>query len=523
MAVVATLDVILAAKTAQFNKDMQNVPGALNKVKRQAESPAMSFDIGNIGGSLRSMTSLAGPAGIAIGAAFAGATAAIAGAGLALSKIHEEMNRIDEISDSAQKLGLSFAELETLRQSLSETSGLGFEAVEASLQRFQLGLSEAARTGKGDVFDSLAAAGLNAADLIKMGPVAAMQEVMAATSQMKNPTDQLAIAFELFGKQGAQLVTSLREGPDALDNMAVFAKQTGLALSQAQAEQVGAANDAFARMENVAVGAWRQISAEAAPVLTVIYESVTDIGVSFGGWQQTLPMIVDTGAQFAGLMYDIFEVATLTHKTLYNISKMDFSQVGEDLKAAMDFSTGDKFQQNIQAARDRAKEEAAKKDQFRNFGSESALAEYEQKKQQEKELAELRKKEIEDQVAYEKKLYDEFLANKKKDEDKAHQLALKYDPMLQLRETLSELDRLKEGGLISGATFDKAAMDAAKQATPEYKGAVSAQKDSVEAYRLIVDRENQNNQQTQMKNIAQSSLEVLKRIEAKTQTIKAAR
>lgn len=528
MAVVATLDVILAAKTQQFNKDMQKEVGSIKGLKTQFQS-AGSFDLGDIGGSLRNLPAIAGPAGLALVGAFAGATVAVGGTLAAIKAIHAEMDRIDQVSDAASKLGYSFSELETVRQSFAETSGLGFEAVDAALQKFNLGLAEAARTGQGDVFDSLSAAGLNAGDLIKMGPVEALKEVSRATAEMKNPADQMAIAFELFGKQGVSLVSSLREGPEALSEMERFAKETGLALSQAQAEQVGAANDAFGRMQNVAVGAWRQISAEAAPVLQVIYEGVTEIGMSFGGWQTVLPEIVDTGAQFAGIMYDIGELAVYTYTTLGKIKSLDFTGLGEGLKEALDFSSGDRFQANIQAARDKAKQEANDKEKvFKGRGEESAIAEYEARKQLAKEQADAAMKAANDQAAYERKLYEETMAARKKDQEDLQRAAdninRKFDPGIQLRESLVELNRMLDAGLISKKIFDKASMDAAASATPEYKGAVSAQQGSVEAYKLIIERDNKDNQlKLQMKNLAEKQLEALKQIAAGQGTLKAAR
>lgn len=528
MAVVATLDVILAAKTQQFNKDMQKEVGSIKGLKGQFQS-AGSFDLGDIGGSLRNLPAIAGPAGAALVGAFAGATVAVGGTLAAIKAIHAEMDRIDQVSDAASRLGFSFSELETVRQSFAETSGLGFEAVDSALQKFNLGLAEAARTGQGDVFDSLSAAGLNAGDLIKMGPVEALKEVSRATAEMKNPADQMAIAFELFGKQGVALVSSLREGPQALSEMERFARETGLALSQAQAEQVGAANDAFGRMQNVAIGAWRQISAEAAPVLTVIYETVTEIGMSFGGWQSTLPEIVDTGAQFAGMLYDIYEVATLTQKTLYNISTLNFSAVGDDIQNALDFSTGDKFQAKIQEARDKAKQEAKDKESvLKGRGEESAIAEYEARKQLAKEQSDAAMKAANDQAAYERKLYEETMEQRRRDQEELQRAAdninRKFDPGIQLRESLVELNRMLDAGLISKKIFDKASMDAAASATPEFKGAVSAQQGSVEAYKLIVERDNRQNQlQMQMKNLAEKQLEALKQIAAGQGTLRAAR
>ncbi|MFO0939821.1 MAG: hypothetical protein U0930_03560 [Pirellulales bacterium] len=287
-------------------------------------------------------------------------TAGGVAAGVAIRGINQQLSEIDSIGDSAKRMGVTFNELTEARLALGRSSGLDDSTIDASLQKMQLNLREA-QSGTGDLANTLEALGLDAAELLKAGPVEAIKQVSEAAQQMKNPIDQSKLAFDLFGKAGVGLVTALRDGPDAIEEMQNKAKALGLELSQAQVEQVGAANDAWEDMTLVATGAFRQIAAEVAPVLTVIFSSVTDIATEFGGWTSYIRPIVDNTVWFAGGLYDAYEAATLTHKTLYNIATLNFSQVGEDIKAAAaSFDTGDKLMARLNEAR-RAAEEAAKK------------------------------------------------------------------------------------------------------------------------------------------------------------------
>lgn len=520
-----------------------------------------------------------GALGVATGVGVA--IAGVAGLALAWGQVNAQRIAIDELSDSASKLGMSFRDLSTLRLSLAESSGMDPASIDSAIQKMTVGLSKAATDQSGDLFDKLTASGLNAGELLKMGPAKAMEEIAAKTQLMQNPTDQLILAYELFGKQGAALVSSLRDGPGALKEMADWADRTGMNLSNAQAEQVGAANDAYGRLEMIATGAWRQIAAEASPVLQVIYEQISEGVISFSGYLKYLPDIIDNGAYFAGVMYDVYELSNLVQTTLYNIVTLNWSEVGKDIESAFTFDTGFKNIEKIQKARDEAAE-AAKKKEANLTENESQFAAYEAQKQAAKEAAEAQKqaakeqKQIEDEKrraaqqaeAAVKKRFDavrqeieiqkilgtmsakqaqereqevrervqlhaelrehgmfnfsqiDALTNaanemRKQNElrqqlqSKADDINKQFNPAIQLRETMAELDQLFQRGMIDRATYIRAAHDAGKKDMPEYKGAVSVQAKSVEAYKLLLDRENANrNDQLALRRAAEASVSV---------------
>ncbi len=301
-------------------------------------------------------------AGMSVGmVAGLGAVAAAAGvvvAGfMAVSHAVEQVNVqrkvIDDMSDRAKSLGMTFSELNTLDLSLAETSGLDASAIEASMQKLQVKLAEAA-AGDGNARKLFEKMGLDAADLIAAGPLKAMEQLSEATQGM-NDAEQLRLSVELFGKSGAMLVNSLREGPEALREMERFAQQIGLALSEAQAEQVGAANDAWNRVNMIATGTWRQIAAEASPVLKVIADEVLGIGVGFSYWHMGLPLMVDSATRLAGTLYDAYEILIGSYKTMYNIATLDFSGVADAFNDAVTFDTGAKWVAQVNAAREAAR------------------------------------------------------------------------------------------------------------------------------------------------------------------------
>lgn len=359
MAVLKYLDIVLGAKIDKLDTGLAAGKG---KVTDFSKSMRTAFDNTSAGSALSSLTAL-GPAGMVAGAAVAGGLAVITSAGaaaaIAINGISDQLGEIDSIGDSAKRMGMNFSELVDQRLALGRSSGMDEGSIDASLQKMQLNLREA-QSGSGDLANSLQALGLDAGQLLEAGPLAAIKQISQASQQLKTPIDQSKLAFDLFGKSGVGLVTVLRDGPEAIDEMANRAKQLGLELSQAQVEQVGAANDAWEDLQLVATGAFRQIAAEVAPVITTILGHVDDVAMSFGGWQTALPTIVDSAVYLAGAFYDVFEVVDLTRATLSNIKSLNFSGIGEDFTSAMDFGSGQKWVDQINQARQAAKEAAGK-------------------------------------------------------------------------------------------------------------------------------------------------------------------
>lgn len=292
-------------------------------------------------------------AGAAVAAAFVAVGVAVIGAAATIRGVRDQMGEIDATADAAKRLGFEFNELVQLRMAIGRSTGMDDSQIDSALSKMQLNL-QAAKSGSGALAEQLKSLGLDAGQLLEAGPVEAMKQISAAAQQMKSPIDQNRLAFDLAGKAGVALAQSLRDGPEAIDEAATKAKQLGLTLSQAQTEQVGAANDAWEDMQLIATGVFRQIAAEVSPVITAISTSITDVGMSFGGWQSALPTIVDNTVLFTGAVYDAYELVTGVYTTLYKLSNLDFSGAGETIKSALDVSTGVNMLAKVQEARDAA-------------------------------------------------------------------------------------------------------------------------------------------------------------------------
>lgn len=350
MAVIQYLDVILGAKTEKLDKGLNRSSKDVANFRRDLVTrlPGGGF-LQNAAGTLGKI----GPAGIAAAGGVAVLTGAIAGTAIAISNIRDEMGAIDEIAKAASQASVTFRELAGWRLAVGESSGLGETQADKAIVKLQLNLKNAQRTGN-QLDQTLAAMGLNSGQLLEAGPLAALRQISAATREMQDPSAQLELSYRLFGERASALVNTLRAGPEALQETVEWADKMGLSLGQAQAKQVENANDAWGRVQVIATGVWRQIAAEAAPVLEVIADEILAFSEGFGGTQELLPTIIDGMLIISGIVYDIVEASMVMNRIWVAISTMQFADIGKAIEDAADFGTADRLLDKVNQARNDA-------------------------------------------------------------------------------------------------------------------------------------------------------------------------
>ncbi|QDV24382.1 hypothetical protein [Aureliella helgolandensis] len=300
-------------------------------------------------------------AGVATGAAIAGAFVAVASSAVAaavtIRGVGVQMGEIDKIAKSAAIANVTFRELAGFRLLTEETTGKGAEIADKAVQKLQIRLTEAERNG-GALDDQLKAIGLDSGDLLRAGPVDAMRQLAAATANMKNPSDQLVLAFRLFEEEGAAYVNTLRAGPAAINASIAVAETLGLTISEAQAKAVEAANDAWGRTKQLSTGVFRQLAAESAPVLTVINQSILEMASGFRTTAQAIGPVIDNLAIGAGFAYDIYQALDMVRKLQNQAKTLDAAGILETLDQGFDFGSAEKFLEKINEARAAAIEAA---------------------------------------------------------------------------------------------------------------------------------------------------------------------
>jgi hypothetical protein len=458
------------------------------------------------------------------------ATTAFRGLQSVVGPVFDEMDRIDKITDQANKLGLSFSELNTLQRSLGESSGLGADQIAMAMQKFQIGIVEAQQSGSGASFDALAALGINPDELSGMSQSQQFARIADSMQGVATHAERLKLAFDLFGKAGVDLVSSLEEGGDKLREMEEFAKRVGMNLSDVQVEGIGAANDAMDRLSMATQGWLSQIAAGSASGLEAIADDLTRL-VSVG--ENAEERFKNLGIAIAGVYgtaKDLFELTPgsllgklLAGESIGNIigeagsmdqsfAMMEAARKAQEAAEAEAASRGTKNEEAMAKAKQEADALAQKQKLEKEIEDAARTAEQEKKRRAQEEENE-RKKRTEDMIRDAQRLKEETAS-----------------PFEKYMEELNRLQELIDNGAIDQQTFErgdkKLREQLQKDTAPDKNGidlaiAPTLAAGSVEAYKFMNDQKNDEMEmalkQTELaeinNQIAQQQLDAIKEIQ----------
>lgn len=238
---LARLSVELAANTAAFQQDM-------GKAARIAEK-----ELKSISDAATKMGGLLG-AGIAAGAA----------AFVALAK--QSINAADAMGETAQKIGMSTEKLSAYSY-IAKMSGSDTDTLTNAVKKLNVNVVDAAR-GQGAAKDAFTALGIELKD--QNGQLkdsdTIMREVSGRMSQFEDGAVKTALATDIFGKAGADLIPMLNQGEAGFASLTAEAEQLGLILSTDAANAAGEFNDSLDRMKFAIAGNVNTVVAQMLPV-----------------------------------------------------------------------------------------------------------------------------------------------------------------------------------------------------------------------------------------------------------------
>jgi hypothetical protein len=172
-------------------------------------------------GAAHNLTSRIGPLSGALGA-----LAPVATVGGLAALVGKTIEAGDKFNDLSQRTGVSVESLARFNRAAA-TSGTDIDSVGKALGRLSRGMYEAAETGKGPTADALRTLGVSAKDAagnLKTADQVTL-EIANKFKTMPDGVEKTALAMQLFGKAGAEMIPMLNEGGAAIESLSV--KMTG--------------------------------------------------------------------------------------------------------------------------------------------------------------------------------------------------------------------------------------------------------------------------------------------------------
>lgn len=234
---ISTLTIEMAADVARLRQDMdriqKTVESAVGRIKDAAGIAANA--LGAVG----------------VGLSVAGFSAFIKGA----------IDAADALDEMSGRYGVSAKELSALQLSFKQ-AGMAPDAMAKSLGKLQV---EMAKGG-----EALAAIGVKvkSADGTLRSTTEVLSEVADKFQGMQDGAGKTALAMEIFGKSGADMVPLLNGGSEGIAEMTAMAERLGLVISDEAAAQAGAFNDTLELLGLGVQGVGSQIAAQLLPTLS---------------------------------------------------------------------------------------------------------------------------------------------------------------------------------------------------------------------------------------------------------------
>lgn len=231
---VGTLTIEMAANVARLAQDMNKatstVEGAMKKISAAAK---------------------VGLASLAAGVSVAGMTAFVKSA----------INAADEMSKLSQKTGVAVKDLAGLQLAYQQ-SGISAGALQTSMSKLAQGMAKG-----NDAFAAMQLQTRNADGSLK-STRDMLGEVADKFASYKDGAEKTALAVQLFGKAGADMIPLLNGGAAGLAEFDAMAQQLGLTMDETTAKSAEKFNDTMDLVGQGVVGVGRQIAAQLLPTLT---------------------------------------------------------------------------------------------------------------------------------------------------------------------------------------------------------------------------------------------------------------
>lgn len=188
-----------------------------------------------------------------------------AGAGI-FALVTKTADAGDEIQKMGKRTGFSTEALSELSHA-ADLSGSSIGSVEKGVKRMQKMLFDAEK-GLSTSKDALAALNLSYEDLQNLSPEEQFSKLSDAIADIEDPSRRAALAQEVFGKAGTELLPMFAEGSEGLANMRQEAHDLGLVFDQDAADASAKFNDDLDRLKKGFGGVFKEMSMNLMPMLT---------------------------------------------------------------------------------------------------------------------------------------------------------------------------------------------------------------------------------------------------------------
>lgn len=201
----------------------------------------------------------------------AAATAAVA-AGTALTFAGKSAtDAADNLSKAAQKAGVTTEALSRLKYA-ADFSDVSLETLSGGLQKLSKNMADVASGKGGSAATALSALGISVEDVSGRlrGSDVVFADIADKFARLEDGSTKTALAIQLFGRSGAELIPLLNSGRDGLRQMADESDRLGLTISTSTGRAAEQFNDTLTKVGKILDGVVMKVAEAALPALQAL-------------------------------------------------------------------------------------------------------------------------------------------------------------------------------------------------------------------------------------------------------------
>lgn len=226
------------------------------------------------------------------------------------------------LESMSEKTGISVETLSTLKYAAQQTHtdidglAIGLKKMSATMLAAGQGNQKAVAA-----FESLGVSVKNSDGSLK-SENEVMLEVATAFSKMQNGAEKSALAVQIFGKSGIDLIPFLNKGADGIGALEAKAKSMGLQVSGETARNAVEFQNSLKQLEDTIQGFGNIITADILPALNVFMQDLNDTGGAAGTANNSL-------TSMGNILGEIVKGVL----SLYFVFKLVFTEVADVIDA----------------------------------------------------------------------------------------------------------------------------------------------------------------------------------------------
>jgi hypothetical protein len=193
---------------------------------------------------------------------------------------------VDALVKASDQLGATTSSLAGLKLAGAQ-AGVGFESVVGGMLKMQRSLVDATTKG-GELAAVYERLGVNTRELLKLTPDQQLSKLADAFAQIQNPAERTALAMQIFGKGGTEMLPMLAKGGGEMAKWAEQADRLGIALSNVEAQTIDDAGDALGVVALAAEGVATQFALAIAPSITKGAQGIVDFIAKADGFKSAM-------------------------------------------------------------------------------------------------------------------------------------------------------------------------------------------------------------------------------------------